>query len=70
MLALDSWISTFLFPNLVFVQRGGIKLLRSETCLQDVLTTLRLKKSSKRKFDILKDLSGSIQPVSVGVCNC
>ncbi|KAA6418150.1 MAG: ATP-binding cassette transporter [Trebouxia sp. A1-2] len=29
---------------------------------EDVLTTLRLKKSSKRKFDILKDLSGSIQP--------
>ena len=33
--------------------------------LQDVLTRLRLMRSSKRKFDILKDLTGSIQPVSM-----
>ena len=32
---------------------------------EDVLTRLHLMKSSKRKFDILKDLSGSIQPVSL-----
>ena len=36
--------------------------------LQDVLTRLRLMRSSKRKFDILKDLTGSIQPVSM-LCN-
>lgn len=32
--------------------------------MQDSLTALKLMRSSKQKFDILKDLSGTIHPVS------
>lgn len=34
-----------------------------QTVFQGLLTALRLMKSSKQKFAILKDLSGIIQPV-------